>query len=44
MASALFGVEGPRVVETDIEADGTVTVWVITDYPGAAVWPGGAAR
>lgn len=39
MASALFGVEGLRVVETETEADGTLTVWVITDHPGATVCP-----
>lgn len=39
MASALFGVEGLRVVEAEADADGTVTVWVVTDHPGAAVCP-----
>jgi transposase len=39
MASALFGVEGLQVVEAETEADGTLTVWVVTDYPGAAVCP-----
>ena len=39
MASALFGVEGLRVIETETEADGTLTVWVVTDHLGAAVCP-----
>jgi len=39
MASALFGVEGLQVIEADAEADGTLTVWVRTDHPGAAVCP-----
>src|ERR1035441_7074732 len=39
MASALFGVEGLQVVEADAEADGSVTVWVVTDHPGAAACP-----
>ena len=38
-ASALFGVEGLRVIEADAEADGTLTVWVATDHPGAAACP-----
>jgi len=38
-ASALFGVEGLRVIEADAEADGTLTVWVVTDHPGAAACP-----
>jgi transposase len=38
-ASALFGVEGLRVVDADVEADGTVTVWALTDHPGAASCP-----
>ncbi len=38
-ASALFGVEGLRVVEAEAEAGGSVTVWVTTDHPGAAVCP-----
>jgi transposase len=38
-ASALFGVEGLRVVEAEAEADGTLTVWVMTDHLGAAVCP-----
>ena len=39
MASALFGVECLRVVEADAEADGSLTVWAVTDHPGAAVCP-----
>jgi hypothetical protein len=39
MASALFGVECLRVVEVDAEADGSLTVWAVTDHPGAAVCP-----
>ncbi len=38
-ASALFGVEGLRVFDADAEADGSVTVWVVTDHPGAACCP-----
>ena len=38
-ASALFGVEGLRVADAESEADGTVTVWVATDHPGAASCP-----
>ena len=38
-ASALFGVEGLRVADVEREADGTVTVWVVTDHPGAAACP-----
>jgi len=39
-ASALLGVEGLRVIEAEAEADGTLTVWVATDHPGAAACPG----
>ena len=39
IASALFGVEGLRVVDAEREADGTLTVWAITDHPDAAVCP-----
>ncbi len=39
MASALFGVDGLQVIEADAEPDGSVTVWVVTDRPGAAVCP-----
>jgi len=38
-ASALFGVDGLRVVEADAEADGSFTVWVATDHPGAGACP-----
>jgi len=38
-ASALFGMEGLRVFDADVEADGTVTVWALTDHPGAASCP-----
>ncbi len=38
-ASALFGVEGLRVFDADVEAGGTVTVWALTDHPGAASCP-----
>jgi transposase len=39
MASALFGVEGLRVADAEREADGSLTVWVVTDHPGAAACP-----
>jgi transposase len=39
MASVLFGVEGLRVVEADAGPDGSLTVWVVTDHPGAALCP-----
>jgi transposase len=39
MASVLFGVEGLRVIEADAEADGSLTVWVVTDHPAAAACP-----
>jgi transposase len=39
MASALFGVEGLQVIGADAEADGTLTVWVMTDHQDAAVCP-----
>jgi transposase len=38
-ASALFGVEGLRVFGADAEADGALTVWVVTDHPEAACCP-----
>ncbi len=38
-ASALFGVEGLRVFDAEREADGSLTVWVVTDHPGAASCP-----
>ena len=39
-ASVLFGVEGLRVTDAEREADGSLTVWVVTDHPGAASCPG----
>jgi transposase len=44
IASALFGVDGLRVVEAESEADGTLTVWAVTGHPGAAVCPGCGTR
>jgi transposase len=38
-ASALWGVDGVRVLEVDREDDGRVTVWVGTSDPDAAVCP-----
>jgi transposase len=38
-ASALFGVEGLRVADAEREADGSLTVWVVTDRLGAASCP-----
>jgi hypothetical protein len=38
-ASVLFGVEGLRVTDAEREADGSLTVWVVTDDPGAAACP-----
>ncbi len=38
-ASALFGVDGLRVIEAEAEADGSITVWVVADHPGAAACP-----
>jgi transposase len=38
-ASVLFGVEGLRIVEAEAGPDGTVTVWAVTDHPGAAACP-----
>jgi transposase len=38
-ASALFGVEGLRVTDAEREADGSLTVWVVTDHPGAVACP-----
>ena len=38
-ASALLGVEGLHVTEAEAEADGTVTVWAVTDHPGAWACP-----
>ena len=39
-ASAVFGVEGLRVFDAEREADGTLTVWVVTDHLDAALCPG----
>jgi transposase len=39
MASVLLGVEGLRVIEADAEADGSLTVWVVTDHPAASACP-----
>jgi transposase len=39
-ASVLFGVEGLRVTDAEAGPDGTVTVWAVTDHPGAAACPG----
>jgi transposase len=44
IASALFGVDGLRVVEAESEADGTLTVWAVTGHPGAAVCPACGTR
>jgi transposase len=44
IASALFGVEGLRVVEAESEVDGTLTVGAVTGHPGAAVCPGCGTR
>ncbi|MBV9448595.1 MAG: ISL3 family transposase [Streptosporangiaceae bacterium] len=38
-ASALFGVEGLRVTDTEAGAGGAVEVWVVTGYPDAAACP-----
>jgi transposase len=38
-ASVLFGVEGLQVIDAQAGPDGTVTVWVVTDHPGAAACP-----
>lgn len=35
----LFGMEGLRVTDAEREPDGTVTVWAVTDHPGAARCP-----
>ena len=39
-ASAVFGVEGLRVFDAGREADGSLTVWVVTDHPDAVCCPG----
>jgi transposase len=38
-ASALFGVDGLRVIEAEAEADGSITVRVVADHPAAAACP-----
>lgn len=43
-ASALYGVEGTKVIDAETEADGSVTVWAVTDHLGAAVCPGCGTR
>jgi transposase len=40
ITSRLLGLEGVKVVEVDAEADGGVTVWVVTSDPLAALCPG----
>ena len=35
----LFGVDGLRIVEAEAGPDGTVTVWAVTDHPGASACP-----
>jgi transposase len=37
--SVLFGVEGLQVIDAEAGPDGVVTVWVVTDCPGAAACP-----
>ena len=37
--SALFGVEGLQVIDAEAGPGGVVTVWVVTDCPGAAACP-----
>jgi transposase len=39
-ASVLFGVEGLQVTDVEAGADGTLTVWAVTDHPAAAACPG----
>lgn len=38
-ASVLFGLDGLRVTDAEAGPDGTVTVWAVTDHPGAARCP-----
>jgi transposase len=38
-ASVLFGVEGLQVTDVEAGPGGTVTVWAVTDHPGAAACP-----
>ncbi|MGH3393296.1 MAG: hypothetical protein ACRDPO_01265 [Streptosporangiaceae bacterium] len=35
----LFGVAGLRVIEAEAGAGGMVTIWAVTDHPGAAACP-----
>jgi transposase len=35
----LFGVDGLQVIDAEAGPDGTTTVWVVTDHPGAARCP-----
>ena len=35
----LFGVEGLQVIDAEAGPDGVVTVWAVTDCPGAAACP-----
>jgi transposase len=37
--SALFGVDGLQVIDAEAGPDGVVTVWAVTDRPGAAACP-----
>ena len=38
-ASVLFGMDGLRITDAKPGPDGTVTVWAVTDHPGAAERP-----
>ena len=40
----LFGVAGLRVFDAECEADGSVTVWVVTDNADAACCPDCGSR
>ena len=35
----LFGMDGLRITDAEPGPDGTVTVWAVTDHPGAAACP-----
>jgi transposase len=39
-ASVLFGLDGLRVTDAEAGPDGAVTVWAVTEHPGAARCPG----
>jgi len=39
-ASVLFGMDGLRITDAEPGPDGAVTVWAVTDHPGAAACPG----